>query len=217
MTAPATPADPLAPDVTLEGNVVRLVPLARDHVPALLEAALVSRDNYQWTPVPSTLEGMTTYVENAIHRAADRGVVAFATTLRESGRVVGSTRFATFEFHAWPEGSPLAPAPGLPDVVEIGWTWLAGDVQRTAANTEAKLLMLTHAFETWQVKAVRLKTDVRNERSRNAILRIGARFDGILPAHSAGADGSLRDSAYFSILAGDWPEVRAGLQAKLAR
>lgn len=216
MTAP-TAADPLAPDITLEGSVVRLVPLTLEHVPALFEAAHVSRENYQWTPVPATLEDMSTYVQNAIDRAAAREVVAFATTLRESGRVVGSTRFATFEFHQWPEGSRLAPAPGLPDVVEIGWTWLAGDMQRTAVNTEAKLVMLTHAFETWHAKAVRLKTDVRNERSRNAILRIGARFDGMLRAHSSGADGTLRDSAYFSIVAGDWPEVRAGLEAKLAR
>jgi RimJ/RimL family protein N-acetyltransferase len=215
MTAP-TATDPLAPDTTLEGAVVRLVPLSHEHVPALLEAALVSRENYQWTPVPSTLEGMTTYVENAIERAAARQVVAFATTLRESARVVGSTRFATFEFHPWPGGSPLAPAAGFPDVVEIGWTWLAGDVQRTAVNSEAKLLMLTHAFEAWGVKAVRLKTDVRNDRSRNAILRIGAQFDGILRAHSPGADGTLRDSAYFSILADEWPRVRAGLEAKLA-
>ncbi len=216
MTAP-TAADPLAPDVTLEGGVVRLVPLALEHVPALLEAALVSRERYQWTPVPGTLEGMTAYVSNAVERAAARQVVAFATTLRASGRIVGSTRFATFEFHPWPESSPLAPPPGLPDVVEIGWTWLAGDVQRTAVNTEAKLLMLSHAFETWNVKAVRLKTDRRNERSRNAILRIGAHFEGILRAHSPGVDGSLRDSAFFSILAEDWPAVRASHQARLGR
>lgn len=216
MTAP-TSADPMSPDVTLEGRVVRLVPLALEHVPALLEAALVSRANYQWTPVPGTLAEMTTYVSNAIERAEARQVVAFATTLRDSGRVVGSTRFATFEFHPWPEGNPLAPPPGCPDVVEIGWTWLAGDMQRTAVNTEAKLLMLTHAFETWGVKAVRLKTDRRNERSRNAILRIGATFEGIIRAHSPGADGALRDSAYFSILAEEWPPAQAALEARLSR
>lgn len=216
MTATAS-ADAMTPNVTLEGRVVRLVPLALGQVPALLEAAVISRENYQWTPVPGTLEEMTAYVDNAIERAAARQVVAFATTLRESGRAVGSTRFAAFEFHLWPAGSPLAPPTGLPDVVEIGWTWLAHDVQRTAVNTEAKLLMLTHAFETWNVKAVRLKTDSRNERSRNAILRIGAQFDGILRAHSPGADGALRDSAYFSIVADDWPRVRDGLEAKLAR
>lgn len=207
----------MAPDVTLEGRTVRLVPLSLEHVPALLEAATVSRASYQWTPVPGTLAEMTTYVSNAIERAEARQVVAFATTLRDSGRVVGSTRFATFEFHAWPEGSPLAPPPGCPDVVEIGWTWLAGDMQRTAVNTEAKLLMLTHAFETWGVKAVRLKTDRRNERSHNAILRIGATFEGIIRAHSPGADGALRDSAYFSILAEEWPPAQAALEARLSR
>jgi RimJ/RimL family protein N-acetyltransferase len=216
MTSP-TAADPMAPDVTLEGDVVRLVPISLEHVPALLAAALVSRENYQWTPVPETLEAMTTYVGNAIERAARRQVVAFATTLRASGRIVGSTRFATFEFHDWPEDSPLAQPPGVPDVVEIGWTWLAGDVQRTAVNTEAKLLMLTHAFETWGVKAVRLKTDRRNERSWNAILRIGATFDGVIRAHSPGVDGTLRDSAYFSIVAEEWPAVRDALQRKLGR
>jgi RimJ/RimL family protein N-acetyltransferase len=216
MTA-TTAADPMAPDITFEGRVVRLVPIAADHVPALLEAALVDRTNYQWTPVPGTLDGMTTYVQNAIDRAARREVVAFVTMLRESGRVVGSTRFATYEFHPWPEGSELAPSPGIPDVVEIGWTWLAGDVQRTAVNTEAKLLMLTHAFETWGVKAVRLKTDRRNERSRNAILRIGAKFDGIIRAHTAGIDGTVRDSAYYSFVAAEWPEAKAALEAKLAR
>src|SRR5688572_23884802 len=151
MTAPTT-ADPMAPDIALDGRVVRLVPIAMEHVPRLLEAALVDRANYQWTPVPGTLDEMTTYVANALERAERREVVAFATTLRDSARVVGSTRFATFEFHPWAEGSPLAQPPGIPDVVEIGWTWLAGDVQRTPVNTEAKLLMLTHAFETWGVK-----------------------------------------------------------------
>jgi RimJ/RimL family protein N-acetyltransferase len=216
MTAP-TAADPMAPEVTLEGDVVRLVPISLEHVPALLDAALVSRENYQWTPVPGTLEEMTTYVSNAIERASRRQAVAFTTTLQESGRVVGSTRFATFEFHDWPEGSPLAQPPGIPDVVEIGWTWLAGDVQRSAVNTEAKRLMLTHAFETWGVKAVRLKTDRRNERSWNAILRIGATFDGVIRAHSPGADGTLRDSAYFSLLAEEWPAAGQVLVEKLAR
>jgi RimJ/RimL family protein N-acetyltransferase len=160
---------------------------------------------------------MRDYVAEALRLAALRQAMPFATTLADSGRVVGTTRFATFEFHAWPEGHPLAPAPGLPDVVEVGWTWLAADVQRTAVNTEAKLLMLGHAFETWRVKAVRLKTDRRNERSRNAIARLGASFDGIVRAHSAGADGTLRDSAYFSILATEWPVVRHNLRERLTR
>src|SRR5688500_10257306 len=107
MTAP-TAADPMAPEVTLEGDVVRLVPISLEHGPALLDAALVSRENSQSAPVPGPLVEMTTRVANAIEGASRRQAVAFAATLRESGRVVGSTRFATFEFHDWPEGSPLA-------------------------------------------------------------------------------------------------------------
>lgn len=209
--------DPLSPDITLEGQVVRLAPLALGHVTGLLQAASISRDSYQWTAVPATEAAMRDYVEAALRLAAQRQAVPFATTVRDSGRIVGTTRLATFEFHQWSEGSPFAPAPGLPDVVEIGWTWLAADVQRTAVNTEAKLLMLRHAFESWGVKAVRLKTDRRNERSWNAILRLGAKFDGIIRAHSPGADGLMRDSAYFSILADEWPWVRSGLEARLAR
>jgi RimJ/RimL family protein N-acetyltransferase len=209
-------ADPLSPDVVLEGRVVRLVPLALEHVPGLLQAASISRDSYQWTTVPATEAAMRDYVETAIRLASQRHAVPFATLLKDSGRVVGTSRLATFEFHPWGDGSPSAPTQGLPDVVEIGWTWLASDVQRTAVNTEAKLLMLTHAFETWGVKAVRLKTDRRNERSWNAILRLGAKFDGIIRAHSPGADGLMRDSAYFSILAEEWPWVRSGLQTRLA-
>lgn len=216
MTTP-TAADPLSPATTLEGIHVRLEPLSASHVPALLGAASVSRDTYQWTHVPSTEAAMEAYVTDALRLAGLGQAVPFATRLRASGRVVGTTRFATFEFNSWPEGHPLAPPPGCPDVVEIGWTWLAADVQRTAVNTEAKLLMLTHAFETWSVKALRLKTDRRNERSRNAILRLGASFDGIVRAHSLGVDDTLRDSAYFSILATEWPSVRANLQQRLAR
>lgn len=209
-------ADPLNPSLCLEGRVVRLVSLAHAHVPALLEAASVSRDTYQWTTVPATESEMRAYVEEAVRLAGERQAVPFATTLRDSGRVVGTTRFATFEFHPWRAGHPMAPPPGFPDVVEIGWTWLAADVQRTAVNTEAKLLMLMHAFEMWHVKAVRLKTDRRNERSRNAILRLGAQFDGVIRAHSPGADGALRDSAYFSLLREEWPAAKARLTERLA-
>lgn len=214
MTAP-TLIDPLSPDGALEGRFVRLEPLTLAHVPALVAAANVSRDSYQWTVVPVDTHGMTSYVREALRLADLRQAVPFATVARDTGRVVGSTRFATFETIAWPAGHPMAPATGVPDVVEIGWTWLAADAQRTSINTEAKLLMLTHAFETWRVKALRLKTDRRNERSRNAILRLGARFDGIIRAHSIGADGTVRDSAYFSILAEEWPAVRENLQARL--
>ena len=124
--------------------------------------------------------------------------------------MLGSTRFMNIEHWPW----DLAGAD--PDAVEIGSTWLAPSAQRTPVNTEAKLLMLTHAFEVWHVQRVTLKTDARNERSRNAILRLGARFDGVLRANMPAYDGAWpRDSAFYSILASEWPAVRSGLRTRL--
>src|SRR5207249_11767982 len=118
----------------------------------------------------------------------------------------GSTRF--FDFQRWSSGI---------DAVEIGHTWLSAQAQRTAVNTEAKLLMLRHAFETWRCVRVTLKTDERNERSRRAIERLGAHLDGVLRAYQQGADGAPRNTAYYTILAGEWPEVKSGLLGLLAR
>jgi RimJ/RimL family protein N-acetyltransferase len=129
--------------------------------------------------------------------------------------VVGSTRFGNIEFWTWPPASPNQRGEDVPDAVEIGWTWYVPDAQRTGINTEAKLLMLTHAFETWRVHCVRLKTDARNERSRQAILGVGARFDGILRGHAVAADGTVRHSAFYSILDAEWPEVKERLRARL--
>jgi hypothetical protein len=111
---------------------------------------------------------------------------------------------------------PPPPIPSGPDVVEIGWTWYAVGAQRTAVNTEAKLLLCTHAFERWRVRRVSWKTDARNARSRAAILRLGAQFDGILRAHRAAGDGTVRDSAFFSMLAAEWPAARQRLAEHLA-
>src|SRR5687768_17978234 len=119
---------------------------------------------------------MRAYVEAALAEQAARRALPFAT-VDASGTVVGSTRFGNIEFWPWPPGNAHQRGADLPDVVEIGWTWLTASAQRTAVNTDAKLLMLTHAFETWHVHAVRLQTDSRNERSRNAIMRLGARLD----------------------------------------
>lgn len=99
--------------------------------------------------------------------------------------------------------------------MEIGWTWLSAEAQRTGINTEAKLLMLTHAFEVWRVHRVRLMTDARNTRSREAILRLGARCDGVLRAHAVGADGTVRDSAAYSIVEREWPGLKTKLQSRL--
>jgi RimJ/RimL family protein N-acetyltransferase len=142
--------------------------------------------------------------------------VPFATIRLADGAVIGSTRFFDMERWAWPEGYPRH-GRAEPDACEIGYTWLTRPAIRTAANTEAKLLMLTHAFETWQVLRVCLHTDARNERSRAAIARIGGHFEGILRAHRLASDFTPRDSARFAIVAAEWPEVKARLRQRITR
>jgi N-acetyltransferase len=132
----------------------------------------------------------------------------------EDGVVIGSTRFFNLERWPWPQGHALH-GRTTPDACEIGYTWLTRPAIRTAANTEAKLLMLTYAFETWQVLRVCLHTDVRNQRSRAAIERIGGKFEGILRAHRMAADFIARDSARFSIVAAEWAEVKERLSRLL--
>ena len=141
----------------------------------------------------------------------------FATIDRETKRVVGSTRFGNIESWDWSVGSPHQRGAHLPDVVEIGWTWLAPDAQRTGINTEAKLLMLTLAFESWRVHRVSLRTDARNERSRVAIARLGAQFDGVIRVEKVAYDGAVRDTAYYSILDSEWPAAKDKLAARLRR
>jgi RimJ/RimL family protein N-acetyltransferase len=173
------------------------------------------RETFALTTVPADEPAMRQYVESALEDQAAGRALPFATVDRRAGRVVGSTRFGHIEFWAWPPGNPYQRGEDRPDVVEIGWTWLASDVQRSGINTEAKLLMLTHAFEQWRVHRVSLMTDARNTRSREAILRLGARFDGVLRAARVASDGGIRDTAAYSILEAEWPEVKAGLQARL--
>jgi RimJ/RimL family protein N-acetyltransferase len=188
---------------------VRLEPLAAVHAPALAAAAAGDRSTFGLTHVPDGAAEASSYVAEQLADAGTGSVLPFATVLPD-GEVVGATRFLDLQY--WPvDDRPL----DTPVVAEIGGTWLAPRVQRTPVNTEAKLLMLTHAFETWRVLRVSLKTDARNARSRAAIERLGARFDGVLRAHSPGADGGLRDAAFYSILAGEWPHVRQGLRRRL--
>jgi N-acetyltransferase len=207
---------PLEPFV-LTGLHVRLDPLSMSHVDALVIAASVSRAHYEVAVVPATLEAMTAYVRGALDDQAAGTALAFATVALPSERVVGSTRFMNIERWRWPVKSELQRPPERPDAVEIGATWLAHDAQRTALNTEAKLLMLSHAFERWNVHRVTIKTDVRNERSRAAIERLGARLDGILRSHSPSATGTVRDTACYSIVRSEWSEVRGRLEMRLAR
>lgn len=201
--------------VTLAGRFVRLEPLSLAHLDALLAIGRARHPSFALTLVPDTEAGMRRYIETALADQAAGRVLPFATIEARGDRVVGSTRFLDIQFWTWPPGSPLRRAEGCPDVAEIGATWLTAEAQRTALNTEAKLLMLTHAFEVWQVHRVSLKTDARNERSRLAIERLGARFDGVLRAERAATDGTPRDSAYYSIVQAEWPGVRERLRARL--
>jgi RimJ/RimL family protein N-acetyltransferase len=198
--------------ITLQGRHVLLEPFSLDHIPGLVQAANQSRETYSFTNVPAD---MRLYVETALAGRESGTLLPFATINRNTERVVGSTRFLNVEFWNWPVGNPLQRGKQLPDVVEIGATWLARDAQRTGINTEAKLLMLTLAFESWLVHRVSLQTDARNERSRSAIERLGAHFDGVKRADRVGFDGAVRDSAVFSILDAEWPEVKAQLEAIL--
>jgi len=203
----------LAP-VLLAGRHVRLEPLSRTHVPALLAAAREDPSLYRWSSIPQDVMQMAQYVDQAIAWREAGTALPFATVRTADGAVIGSTRFFLMERWAWPAGHPGA-ARGGPDGCEIGYTWLSAGAVRTAANTEAKLLMLTHAFEAWNVHGVCFHTDARNERSRQALARIGAQFEGVLRAHRLAADLTARDSARFSIVRAEWPAVKRRLTGLL--
>jgi RimJ/RimL family protein N-acetyltransferase len=203
--------DPL----TLVGRHVRLEPLLPEHAPGLVAAAGESRATYALTFVPSELGDMQAWVATALAEQ-ERGECLPFAVLDAAGALIGSTRFLAIERWRW-RGPPPEPVPAGPDAVEIGATWYVERAQRTAVNTEAKLLLCTHAFEHWRVRRVSWKTDARNERSRAAILRLGARFDGVLRGHMPGADGGVRDTAFFSMLASEWPEAKLRLCQRLER
>jgi RimJ/RimL family protein N-acetyltransferase len=196
----------------LIGELVRLDNLAWRHVDAIDRAAAEDRATYGYTTVPAGHDATLAYV-NDLLAARDRGeTIPFVQINAVDGRVVGVTRYLTIRSR---EGDRY------PFAVEIGGTWLAASAQRSGINVEAKLLLLTHAFETWKVRRVDFKTDARNERSRAAIAALGAAFEGVLrnwqPSHVIGEDEDLRDSAMFSIVESEWPTVRATLQGRLAR
>jgi RimJ/RimL family protein N-acetyltransferase len=192
----------------LTGSLVRLEPLSAGHVPALARAAEEDRAAYAWTLVPRAGE-VADYVAAQLTRP---GLTPFAQVRLSDGAAVGCTAY--HNPRTWPESEELY-------AVEIGWTWLAASAQRTGINAEAKLLLLTHAFETLQLARVDWKTDARNQRSRQAIERLGARFEGVLrgwsPSHAPGEEGRLRDSAMFSVIAAEWPDVRSHLSARVAK
>lgn len=206
---------------SLDGVAVRLVPMQAAHIGALLEAALEDRSTFTFAPVPWDRRSMTSYVEQALTARRQGTQYPFVTYAADLGRIVGSTRFYGLEPWDWtpidPELRPGPRAPGTPDVVNIGYTWLAPLAQRTQINTEAKLLMLTHAFEHWSARAVRIQTDARNLRSRKAIERLGCHLDGVLRCERPGADGTVRDTASYSLLAEEWPAAKARLTDRLVR
>jgi RimJ/RimL family protein N-acetyltransferase/GNAT superfamily N-acetyltransferase len=197
----------------LIGKAVRLEPLGYQHVPGLVTAASGGGELYRWSPVPQDEAQVRQYVETAIAARDGAAAVPFVVVRAEDGTVIGSTRFFDFGYWAWPAGHDRTG----PDTCEIGYTWLGPAAIRTGANTDMKRLMLGHAFEVWQVRSVCLHTDARNQRSRDAMTRIGARYEGVLRAHRLGADGQPRDSARFSITAAEWPAVRQHLEALTAR
>jgi RimJ/RimL family protein N-acetyltransferase len=196
--------------LTLLGAHVRLEPLQRSRATGLAAASAADPSLYRWTIVPQGMAEAASYIEAALASRDAGSAVPFAIVRLEDGAVIGSTRFFNLERWPWPEGHARYGRHD-PDACEIGYTWLARSAIRTAANTEAKRLMLTHAFESWKVLRVCLHTDVRNLRSRAAIERIGGQFEGILRAHRMGTDYAPRDSARFSIVAEEWPELKQRL------
>ncbi|HEX7459698.1 MAG TPA: GNAT family protein [Acidimicrobiales bacterium] len=204
---------------TLEGTHVRLEPLHPRHIDDLLEAAGGDRSSFGYTWVPADRPAMTAYVDQAMAHAEAGDQVPLATRSLALDRIVGSTRFYDLEQWDWStieDGATPAPGWGVLDLVSIGHTWLGPAAQRTPVNSEAKLLMLDHAFTTWGVRAVRLQTDARNRPSRAAIARLGCTLDGVLRAHRPATDGTVRDSAVFSMLSTEWPEARRRLAERLA-
>ncbi len=188
--------------VVLEGVHVRLEPLSRTHVPGLCEVGL-EEELWRWIPTPvRTAADMAAYVELALKEQADGGSLPFAQIERATGRMIGSTRYMNIErtHHR----------------VEIGCTWIGRDWQRSAVNTEAKYLLLRHAFETLGCMRVELKTDSLNEKSRAAILRIGAKQEGIFRNHMITSSGRIRHTVYFSIVDSEWPAVKSELERRLS-
>jgi N-acetyltransferase len=186
----------------LEGEIVALEPFGEEHVEELWEAAQ-ARETWAWLADLDKRERFDRWLELTFDAIREGREGPFATRLRSSGKVAGSTRYLN-----------VRPADR---VVEIGWTWLHPSAWRTGANVEAKLLMLEHAFERMGCVRVEFKTDARNERSRAALAALPAQFEGVLRNHMIVPDVGQRDSAYFSVIDTEWPEVRANLRRRLDR
>jgi N-acetyltransferase len=198
----------------LTGNHIRLEPLSHAHADALIAASSGDPALYRWSAVPIGYKAVQSYIDAALALREAGSALAFAHVRLSDGAVLGSTRYFDIERWAWPTGHARHGRRD-PDVCEIGYTWLAPSAIRTAANTEAKLLMLTHAFEVWNVLRVCLHTDARNQRSQAAIERIGGKFEGVLRAHRIAADFTPRDSYRYSITEAEWPAAKLNLERLL--
>jgi N-acetyltransferase len=194
----------------LVGEVVRVEPLSRGHVDDLLVAANEDRSSYAFTVVPSDRDAMLRYIDGLLSDFETGQVVPFVQVAVATGRAVGATRYLALR---------CRPGEDIPFAVEIGGTWLAASAQRTVINSEAKFLLMSYAFEEWGVSRVDLKTDARNERSRAAMSRIGATFEGVLrqwqPSQATDEETLLRDSAMYSVMDFEWPAVRQSLKARM--
>ena len=205
------------PHVTLEGRTVRLEPLNLGHLDGLLAACSGPRDTYQftWVPEPTRFD-VERYISVALRHYQQGTALPFATRWLDSGEVVGTSRYMNIEY--WTNRDQSPSTSDVPDALEIGATWLAVHAQRTSVNTEAKLLMLSHAFEVFGVKRVSFRTDARNVRSRANIERVGALLDGVLRHDRRsidGGNGGMRDTAVYSLLADEWPAAKCALQDRL--
>lgn len=187
--------------IILEGEFVRLEPLKFEHLDALCEVGMTDSLWFFTSNVVQTVEDMRRYVETALDEFERKISLPFVMIDRRENKIVGSTRFGNIDVKN--------------RKTEIGWTWINPLWQRTYINTEAKFLMLKHAFEVWKCVRVELKTDVQNEKSRNAILRLGAKQEGILRRHLITDSGRFRDTIYFSIIDDEWRDVKENLTAKL--
>lgn len=194
---------------TLEGHVARLEPLSASHVDALVAAAGEDRSSYGYAFVPDGPAAMAAYVSELLESRQAGQVVPFVQVRASDGRVVGATRLLNPRYR--PAGPLFA--------VEIGGTWLAASAQRSGVNTEAKLMLMTHAFEVLGVGRVDIKTDARNQKARNAIAGLGTTFEGVLrqwqPSQAPGEEDLLRDTAMYSVVRSDWPAARARMSARL--
>lgn len=192
---------PSFPPTTLTGEIVALEPLSEGHWPGILAVGLTP-DIWEWTINRVENEaGLRRWFDETLAAGAEGRAVPFATVVRASGRVVGSTRFGNLDAQN--------------RRVEIGWTWVAPAWQGTGVNVEAKYLMFTHAFEAWGCHRVELKTDALNAQSRGAMRRLGACEEGVFQKYQVRQDGRVRDTAWYAVTAENWPKVKAGLQRRL--